>query len=207
MTITECTSWLAALMAVSIAKGAEVVDVESVTNTAGVVAVLDRYPFADASISSFDAVDFDERKKVVAAILEKEFMVTSTNALLAIADYLSGGVNIPVENYHADILAAHKQDRFAEFGDSNYVVRAGVGHFGPVARACRQQYRYRAAYNSKLRNFRRNVLRLTYRQLNSPRWSVMPMMARNALWIEFRRRMNLSPDEQVGLPESMNPCD
>lgn len=186
---------------------AEVISYESVSNTTDLVSYLNQFQFSGTNISSYAEANFDNRLHGIRMILQKDFISADTNAVFAIADYLAAGTPISVSNYHNEIVAAHKHDRFIEFGDSNYVIRAGGGHFGPTARACRDQYNYRRAYNSALQDFRRIILKDLLWEMGCPRWENVSLEACNALWSEFKRRMNATAEETQGLPETIGEAD
>ena len=191
---------LLTIAALSLSSFAERVDLSSLTNAESVASCLAQYPYADTNITSFTEFDFGARRDVICSVLKNDSLVVSTNVLFAIADYLSIGTFIPTSNYHNEIVAAHKHDRFIEFGDSNYVVRAGSAYFGPRARACRQQYEYRNAYNYDLRGFKHAVLKEMYKSLSSPPWQSHSLEERNEMWSDLLRRANPSAEEYPDIP-------
>ena len=183
---------------------AEPISLHSVTNGESAAAYFAQFPYAGTNIASFSEFDFEGRRKDIVNILDQEILVASSNVLFAVAAYLSQGTPIPTENYRSEILAAHKQDRFFELGDSNHVVRAGSAYFGPRARACRQQYEYRRSYNYDLCDFRRAVLKEIYMHLIMPPWTTRPLTERNALWLEIKRSVNPTQDEIKDIPETLD---
>lgn len=191
---------LLTIAAFSLSSFAGSVNLSSLTNAESVASCLAQYPYADTNITSFTEFDFAARRDVICAVLKNDSLVVSTNVLFAIADYLSIGTFIPTSNYHNEIVAAHKYDRFVEFGDSNHVVRAGSAHLGPRARACRQQYEYRNAYNYDLRDFKQAILKEIYKRLSSPSWQSHSPEERNEMWSDLLRRANPSAEEHLDLP-------
>ena len=178
------------------ARGTHKIDISSVSNTLSAVAFLNQFSYANTNISSYAEADFRERDGAILLLVQKDFMVVETNALMSIADYLARGTFLPIGNYDVDIIAAHRADRFHEFGDSNYVVRAAYGYFGPQARACQQRYAYLRAYNSRLTEFRIGVFRSVASELARTRWNIYPENVRNALLQEFYRRANMTEEEE-----------
>ena len=173
---------------------AEGIDIAAVSNATAVASYLARFPYP-ACTTKFPESDFTEREKAVCQIVQKDFMPGDTNALMKVADYLGLSHPLSVENRNADLQNAIRHDRYVQFGDSNYVVRAGIIQLGPTARACQEQYMCRNRYNDHLRQFRISTFRLMQRELMRQRWSRYSEEELYELLNEFYRRANATEAE------------
>ena len=144
-------------------------EVSCVTNELSAIVYLQSKTFPTNDLQILNA-DFWPLRRDLLAILNKEFMPSSTNAFLAIAEFLSQGEFFPVSNRVDDIRLAHLHDNFLEFGSSNTVRRAGWIYYGPTARACIMKYNQRVHYNSELKALRISSLRDAKDALARPCW-------------------------------------
>ena len=177
------------------------VDVSSVNNASDMAAFIQQLPFASTNAESIADIDLYSHEQAILSLLQKDFILTETNALMIIADHLGTGKLLSVEKRNDDLLAAIKHDRFLEFGDSNYVVRAGIVRYGPTSLSCRKQYMYRDRYNVQLMRLRTAIFCGFKRELRRSRWDDYSEEARRILFEEFLRRANATELEIRKLDE------
>lgn len=169
-------------------------DVSCVTNELSLVTYLQSKSFPTNDLQLANA-DLWPLRRDLLSIMSMEFMPSSTNSFLAIADFVSQGELFSVSNRVEDIRMAHLHDNFIEFGTSNTVSRAGGVYHGPTARACMLRYNLRMGYNSGLEDFRISTLRDAKYTLTRSCWQGYTEGQRAELFAEFCRRIHATEEE------------
>lgn len=72
---------------------ANYVDVTTISNSADVARIFSSLPYASTNLNvqSLSEFSFFNRKQIISQLLQKDFVVSDTNALMCIADFLSHG--------------------------------------------------------------------------------------------------------------------
>ena len=174
------------------------IDVASISNATDVVRIISSLPYANVEqdMRSLSEFTFLKHKQIISQIVQKEFVVIETNALMYVADFLSQGHPLSTERREIEFHDAIKHDRFLQYGNSNHVIRAGGIKYGPTSLTVRQLYASRDHYNSQLSNFRITMFRLMKRELARERWNIYTDDERKALLEEFFCRANATDDEK-----------
>lgn len=177
--------------------GTNNIDVASARNSADVVRIFSFLPYASPNqdAQTLSEFSFLKRKQIISQLVQSNFIVAETNALMHIADFLSQGHPLPTERRDVEFRNAIKHDRFIQYGNSNHVIRAGGMRYGPKSLAVRQLYAFKDRYNENLSEFRITMLRLMKRELARERWSIYTDDERKTLLDEFFRRANATDDE------------
>ena len=178
--------------------GTNNIDVASARNSADVVRIFSFLPYAspDQDAQTLSEFSFLKRKQIISQLVQSDFIVADTNALMHIADFLSQGQPLPTERRDVEFRNAIKHDRFIQYGNSNHVIRAGGIRYGPKSLAVRQLYAIKDRYNENLSEFRITMFRLMKRELARERWNIYTDDERKALLEEFFCRANATDDEK-----------
>ena len=178
--------------------GTNNIDVASARNSADVVRIFSFLPYAspDQDAQTLSEFSFLKRKQIISQLVQSDFIVADTNALMHIADFLSQGLPLSTERRDVEFRNAIKHDRFIQYGNSNHVIRAGGIRYGPKSLAVRQLYAIKDRYNENLSEFRITMFRLMKRELARERWNIYTEEERTALLEEFFRRANATETER-----------
>ena len=178
--------------------GTNNIDVASARNSADVVRIFSFLPYAspDQDAQTLSEFSFLKRKQIISQLVQSDFIVADTNALMHVADFLSQGQPLPTERRDVEFRNAIKHDRFIQYGNSNHVIRAGGIKYGPTSLTVRQLYAIKDRYNENLSEFRITMFRLMKRELARKRWNIYTEEERTALLEEFFRRANATETER-----------